>query len=80
MTFCGRELTRTGVRPDSRQTEAMKKMPPPTDRKGVQRLLGFAQDLAKFCPNFSEENSTNSRINAMGKRFLLATGNAWSRV
>ena len=29
-------------------------MPAPTDRKGVQRLIGFATYLSRFCPRFSD--------------------------
>ena len=52
--FCGHELTPNGVRPDQRKVDAIKHMPPPTDRQGVLRLLGMATYLAKFCPQFSE--------------------------
>ena len=47
----GHELTSEGLHPDSR------KMPSPTDKLGVMRLLGMATYLAKFVPNFSEVTS-----------------------
>ena len=31
-------------------------MPPPTDKKGVERLLGTVNYLAKFIPNMSIKN------------------------
>ena len=37
--------------------QAIKAMPPPTDKPGVMRLLGMATYLAKFVPNFSEVTS-----------------------
>lgn len=58
MTFCDQELTKAGVRPDSQKIDAIKRMPASADRKGVQRLLGFAQYLAKFCPNFNDLTSS----------------------
>ena len=51
--FCGHELTRNGVKADRRKVEAITRMTPPTDRAGVQRLVGMATYLSKFCPNFS---------------------------
>ena len=53
LTFCGHELTRTGIRPDKRKVEAITNMPPPKDKQGVMRLLGMTNYLAKFCPNYS---------------------------
>ena len=54
IVFCGHELTRDGIRPDSRKVEAIINMPAPTDKQGVMRLLGMATYLARFCPGFSE--------------------------
>ena len=59
MVYCGHLLERQGVRPDPRKVDAICQMPPPTDRKGVMRLLGMATYLAKFClakfcPQFSD--------------------------
>ena len=53
-TYMGYQLTANGLQPDPKKVEAIRQMPPPTDRKGVMRLLGMATFLAKFCPNFSE--------------------------
>jgi len=51
--YCGHELTRSGARPDQRKVTAILNMPPPCDRQGVLRLIGMANYLAKFCPNYS---------------------------
>ena len=53
-TFMGHELTRDGLRPDSRKIKAIVDMPAPTDRPALMRLLGLATYLAKFVRNFSQ--------------------------
>lgn len=53
-TYMGHELTSEGLRADKRKIAAVKDMPPPTDRPALLRLLGMAQYLAKFVPNYSE--------------------------
>ena len=55
--FMGHELTSEGLRPNSRKVQAIKEMPPPTDKSGVMRLLRMATYLANFVPNFSEVTS-----------------------
>lgn len=52
--FMGHVLTDAGVSVDDKKVEAILKMPPPTDRQGVLRLLGMATYLARFTPGFSE--------------------------
>jgi len=47
------ELQQKGVKPDPDKIEAITRMPPPVDKKGVERLLGFVNYLAKFIPNLS---------------------------
>ena len=37
--------------------QAIKEMPPPTDKQGVMRILGMATYLAKFVSNFSKVTS-----------------------
>ena len=53
----GHELTSEGLRPDSRKMQAIKEMPPPTDKPGFMRLLGMETYLGKFVPNFLEVTS-----------------------
>jgi hypothetical protein len=52
--YMGYLLTANGLLPDPKKVDAIRQMPPPTDRQGVLRLLGMATFLGKFCPNFSE--------------------------
>jgi hypothetical protein len=44
------------VKPDGEKVEAIMNMPPPTDKKGVERLLGTVNYLAKFISNMSVIN------------------------
>jgi len=53
-TFMGHQLTREGLRPDKRKIDAILNMPRPENKAALQRLLGMATYLARFCPNFSE--------------------------
>lgn len=48
-------ILNTGVKPDPTKI-AILKMPPPTDKKGVERLLGIVNYLAKFVSNMSAIN------------------------
>ena len=52
--FMGHELTKEGLRPDERKVGAIVKMPPPSDRPGMMRLLGMGTFLARYLPHFSE--------------------------
>ena len=54
VTYFGHKLTATGVRPDPSKVDAVLNMPPPSDKSGVQRLLGMVNYLAKFIPGMSE--------------------------
>jgi transposase InsO family protein len=54
VTYIGHTLTAQGVQPDPSKIEAIREMPEPTDKKGVERLLGTVNYLAKFIPNMSE--------------------------
>jgi len=54
VSYMGHLLTKDGLRADPAKIEGIQLMPPPTDKKGVQRLLGMATYLAKFVPNLSE--------------------------
>lgn len=54
--YIGHVISKNGVRPDPTKIEAILKMPPPTDKKGVERLLGTVNYLAKFVPNMSVIN------------------------
>ena len=49
-----RKLTDQGIKLDTEKVSAVREMPRPEDKAGVQRFLGMCQYLSKFCPNLSE--------------------------
>lgn len=51
--FHGHILSASGLKPDPEKVKAIVDMPNPEDAKGVQRLIGFANYLAKFMPHLS---------------------------
>lgn len=51
VTYISHKLTLQGVHPDPEKVKVIWKMPPPTDKKGVEHLLGTINYLAKFIPN-----------------------------
>ena len=52
--FIGHMATDQGLEVDPAKVRAIIEMPAPTDKPGVQRLLGLAQYLAKFLPHLSD--------------------------
>ena len=52
--FIGHVATGEGIRVDPAKVKAIRDMPAPTDKAGVQRLLGLVQYLSKFLPNLSD--------------------------
>ena len=53
VTYIGHILNAKGVQPDPEKVKAIHDMPAPLDKKGVERLLGTVNYLAKFIPNMS---------------------------
>ena len=58
VSYVGHLLTSEGVSPDPSKVKAITEMPPPEDIKGLQRLLGMTNYLAKFINNYSELTAT----------------------
>lgn len=54
VSFMGHELTTAGLRADPRKIKAIQDMPIPADRAALQRIIGFANFLARYCPMYSE--------------------------
>ena len=49
VTYIAHKLTQEGIKPDDEKIRAISDMPAPTDKKGVERLLGSG----KFIPNLA---------------------------
>ena len=52
--FIGHVATGEGISVDPAKVKAIRDMPTPTDKAGVQRLLGLVQYLSKFLSNLSD--------------------------
>ena len=55
--FHGHVFTRDGLKTDPEKVRAVVDMPRPTDKAGVQRLLGMVNYVSKFIPNTSDLTS-----------------------
>ena len=55
VSYIGHKLTKDGISPDPSKVEAVISMPPPEDKKALQRLLGMTNYLSKFIPKYSEK-------------------------
>ena len=53
VTFISHKVTQEEIKPDDEKLHAIKDMPAPTDKKGVERLLGTVNYLGKFIPNLA---------------------------
>lgn len=49
-------ISKNGLKPDPTKIETILKMPPPTDKKRVERLLGIVNYRTKCVPNMSAIN------------------------
>ncbi|KAK3732353.1 hypothetical protein QZH41_004327 [Actinostola sp. cb2023] len=54
VSFIGHIATAEGLRVNPDKVREITEMPRPTDKKGVQRLLGLVQYLSKFLPNLTD--------------------------
>jgi hypothetical protein len=68
----GHTLTKDGLKPDASKVKAGEEMPPPTDEKGVQRLLGMTNYLQRYAPKLAEV--TNPLVRADEERERLHLG------
>jgi len=64
-------VTQEGIKPDDVKVGAIEDMPAPTDKKGVERLLGTANYLGKFIPNLA---TVTEPIRVLRERTLLFNG------
>jgi hypothetical protein len=67
--FHGRILSAKGPKPDRDKDRVILDKPNPSDAKGVQRLIGFANYLAKYMPHLSTVCEPLSRLLDKDKYF-----------
>ena len=53
VTYLGHIISAVGISLDKDRVKTISEMPPPTDRKGVERILGTLNYVAKFVPDMS---------------------------
>ena len=53
VTYLGHTISANGVAPDKEKVRAIAEMPPPDDKKGVERLLGVLNYVGKFILNMA---------------------------
>ena len=69
LIFLGDLLTDTGVKPDPKKVSAIRNMPKPKDKAGIQRFLGMVTYLAKWIPEMSQKTAP--------LRELISDKNEW---
>ena len=73
----GHIISAEGISPNPERVKAINQMPPPDDNKGMERLPGFLNYVAKFIPDLS---SITQPIRELLKHVLLGsrTGSSFS--
>lgn len=54
MNYLGHIVSKDGLKPDPDKVKAIDQMPDPTDREGIQRLIGSLNFLRSYIPNVSK--------------------------
>lgn len=69
MTFLGDKLSGEGVEPDQSKVQAILEMLPPTDTKGVLRVMGMSNLTGKFIPHLSSKTAYLRELLQHNKEF-----------
>lgn len=56
VSFIGRLITSDELSPDPAKVEAIQKMPIPSNKQAVRRLIGMVNYLQRFSPNLSQHH------------------------
>ena len=54
VSYMGHIISSEGLRANPNKLKAINEMPPPTDKEGVQRVLGMINYVHKFAPNLTD--------------------------
>ncbi|PFX34507.1 Uncharacterized protein K02A2.6 [Stylophora pistillata] len=54
VSYMGHIISSEGLQGDPNKLKAINEMPPPTDKEGVQRVLGMINYVPKFAPNLAD--------------------------
>jgi len=73
VSYVGHRLTSQGLQPDPEKIKAILDMPPPSDKEGVQRLLGTVNYLDKFIKNKAEVQGPISQLLQKDAAFVWDT-------
>ena len=57
LIYLDHKISATGIKSDDAKIKAIMEMPEPTDKKGIQRLPGLINYVAKFLPKLSKVTS-----------------------
>ena len=66
----GHKLTEEGLKPDASKVKAVQEMPPPKDKRIVQRLLGMTNYLQRFAPKLSEVTNPLRKLTKEESEFI----------
>ena len=70
VSYMGHRITSNGLKIDPEKTKAIRDMPVPTDKLGVQRLLGMVNYVQKFAPKLAEITTTLRDLIKKGNEFI----------
>ena len=71
LIFLGHKVSKDGISPDPSKVEAIQNMPVPTDKLGVQRLLGVINYVGKFIPNLSSITAPLRKLIEVDNDFVI---------
>ena len=69
VSYMGHRITANGLKIDPEKTKAIRNMPIPTDKQGVQRLLGMVNFVQKFAPRLAEITTPLRNLIKKGNEF-----------
>ena len=74
--YLGHTINAEGISPDKEKIRTISEIPPPEDKKGVERLLGVINYVGKFIPNMSKVThpirERMSNLTGVGNRVMLS--------